>query len=249
MPKENYLVIIGDIIKSREITNRKTFQEHFESQFKHKEIFKKNDIVSPFTVTIGDEFQGILGGAGYLFQIINKFEYGLNFVLTDNQSIENMELTRQSYNLRYGFGIGEITTKINKEAAIGMDGPAFYNARESLEKAKKENFKYCFKSSPQKDEVVNNMLQWLGYETRKWSYQKFQIIKLHKDGWTQKQIAESLRISQPAVSKALKAAPVRLTTQTENIIEQQINSIMIKDQMTTYSMVAEPSSKYNSKPR
>ncbi len=196
--------------------------------------FNKN-IVFSFTVTIVYEFQGVIKSADHLFKFLLDFEYSLKYEIKEN------------INFRYGIGIGKITTKINEDAAIGMDGPAFYFARESLERAKKENLKYCFKSSFPNDEAINIMLHWLGYENRRWNLRKFQIVKLLKDRWTQKQISESLRISQPAVSKISKNAPVQLTTQTEKIIEQLINSILNEEQRTTYSMVAEPVYKYNSK--
>lgn len=247
MKNKKYLVIIGDIIKSRELKNRKKFQAVFHEYLNANKIDTNltlsemmvfnNNIISRFTVTIGDEFQGVIKSADHLFKFILDFEYSLK-----NEMKENI-------NFRYGMGIGKITTKINEDAAIGMDGPAFYHARESLEKAKREKLKYCLKSSMPKDEVINTMLQWLGHENRRWGFQKFQIINLKKNGWTQKQIAENLSVSQPAVSKALKTAPVQLTIQTEKIIEKHINSILNEEQETTYSMVAEPSNKYNSKSR
>lgn len=35
--------------------------------------------------------------------------------------------------LRFGIGIGEITTEINTEMALGADGPGYYKAREAIE--------------------------------------------------------------------------------------------------------------------
>ena len=40
--------------------------------------------------------------------------------------------------LRFGIGIGEISTEINQKAAIGADGPAFYAAREIINFLKNE---------------------------------------------------------------------------------------------------------------
>ena len=133
----------------------------------------------------------------------------------------------------------KITTNINKDAAIGMDGPAFYNARKGIETAKKNDIKYCFESGSENDATINIMLRWLNAEIKKWNFRKSQIVKLFKDSWTQKQISESLGISQPAVSKILKNAPVELAIQTEQIIEKEINKILNFLNSTTYSMVAE----------
>lgn len=243
MKEQKYLVIIGDIVKSRNIKDREKFQENFqkiiEKEFKIIEVFETNAIISSFTVTIGDEFQGVLRNASHLFKFTDDLEYGLNSTLANENTNRNLE-AKQSYALRYGIGIGDITTKINKTAAIGMDGPAFYNARKSIDKAKKNNLRYCFESASENDETINALLKWLSSEKQKWNFRKFQIIKLFKDSRTQKQIAESLRISQPAVSKILKNAPVDLTIKTEQIIEKEINKILKNNNHITYSMVAEP---------
>ena len=235
MKHQKYLVIIGDVVKSREIKNREKFQENFhnviEKELKRVRVFETNNIVSSFTITIGDEFQGVLKNASHLFKFIDDLEYGLNSILAFEQT--------ERYALRYGIGVGLITTQINKKAAIGMDGPAFYNARKAIENAKKFNLKYCFEGSLEKDDALNILLQWLNQENKKWNFRKFQIVKLYKDAWTQKQIAESLEISQPAVSKILKNTPVTLAMKSEQLIEYEINKIIDKEATFQYSMVAE----------
>jgi len=239
MKQRKYLVLIGDIVKSRQIKDRAHFQEIFKSQFKHIEVFEKHNITSSFTVTIGDEFQGVLNKASNLFKFFDDLEYDLNLVLSKEHTANELEKTKQLYNIRYGIGVGIITTKINKDIALGMDGPAFYNARESIENARKNNQKFCFVSGSEKDASINVLMQWLNIENKKWNFRKFQIVKLYKDAWTQKQIAESLGISQPAVSKILKNAPVELTIRTEKLIENEINKVLDKAKSFQYSMVAE----------
>lgn len=43
--------------------------------------------------------------------------------------------------LRFGIGFGEISTNIFCEAAIGTDGPAYYEARKMIEKLHKQEKK------------------------------------------------------------------------------------------------------------
>jgi len=150
----------------------------------------------------------------------------LNHSIAYETTLERLEKAKKLFSLRYGIGLGTITTKINKEAAIGMDGPAFYNARKSIETAKSNNLKFYFTGGYENDKTINTLMHWLGLENKKWNFRKFQIIKLVKDGWTQKQISESLKISQPAVSKILKNIPVGLITDTEQIVENEINKIL-----------------------
>ncbi|MCB0284469.1 MAG: hypothetical protein KDF60_17930 [Calditrichaeota bacterium] len=210
MAKQKYLVIIGDIVKSREIQDRQKFQQRFKDALKDTSaIFDSQAIVSQFVVTIGDEFQGILKQADKIFHFINALEDRLS-----------------PLNFRYGLGMGTISTTINKEAAIGMDGPAFYNARTSLETAKKDNLFYCFKSGSDKDDTLNMLLSWLSREKEKWPLKKRKIIGLADAGKTQKQIAADLNITQPAVSKTLNMPAVSLASETEKMIENEINKIL-----------------------
>ena len=74
MSKQKYLVIIGDIVKSREIQDRQKFQQRFKDALKDTStIFDSQAIVSQFVVTIGDEFQGILKQADKIFHFIRYF--------------------------------------------------------------------------------------------------------------------------------------------------------------------------------
>ena len=59
-------------------------------------------------ITLGDEFQGLLEITVSILEIIKYIQ-------------------REIYpiKLRFGVGIGNVSTLINHEAAIGADGPAF----------------------------------------------------------------------------------------------------------------------------
>lgn len=75
-----------------------------------------NDISAKFLITLGDEFQGLLEITAPILEMIKYIQ-------------------REIYpiKLRFGVGIGNVSTLINHEAAIGADGPAFYAAREMIE--------------------------------------------------------------------------------------------------------------------
>lgn len=209
MKAKNYLVIIGDIVKSRELKNRGKFQNRFAKALRDIRVFGEQNVVSDFVVTIGDEFQGVLDNANKLFSFFDTLEYVL-----DNSKF------------RYGIGVGRISTKINPDAAIGMDGPAFYNARASLEKTKKQNLRYYLTSDTKKDTLINTLMEWLGREKEKWTKQRKEIIKRAYEGQTQTQIAKGLNISQPAISKTLKIPAAHLSFQTEQLVEEEINKIL-----------------------
>ena len=111
----SHIVLIGDIIASKEITDRLNFQKKFTEVLVKPNKAYYNSMISPLTLTIGDEFQTVLWEATNLFNIINLIERDIPEI-----------------SLRYGIGLGKIDTEINSQSAIGMDGPAFHFARTAV---------------------------------------------------------------------------------------------------------------------
>lgn len=114
-----YIAIIGDIKKSRCIEERRDFQKKLNNILNEINEIYSDSISSNFTITLGDEFQGLLHSGGHVMDIIQYIK-------------------KESYpiKIRFGIGIGTITTDINSMISIGADGPGYYKARESIEQLK-----------------------------------------------------------------------------------------------------------------
>jgi len=115
MVNEFYIAIIADVVKSKEIKERMSFQAKLNNALFEINSTYKEEIASDFTITLGDEFQGVLKSAKVLLDIIYKIESHIYPV-----------------KLKVGVGIGEITTLIDRTASIGSDGPAYWSARDAL---------------------------------------------------------------------------------------------------------------------
>ncbi len=115
-------------------------------------------------------------------------------------------------------------TLINPEMALGADGPAFYNARDGVEKLKLSEKK---KTQPQRDcfvvmdvgeevqpacnqmSLVNATLSTLYYIESGWSDKQREIIKrlsFDKDDNSQNEIGKELGITQSSVQRRLQAS-------------------------------------------
>lgn len=118
----SYLVIIGDLIGSRGLSERARFQETFAAVLAGRTAAAvPGTLVSPYTLTLGDEFQAVLAGARGVFG-------ALLAIARDLRPAE----------LRLALALGEITTAIDHERAIGMDGSAFHRARDGIERLKRD---------------------------------------------------------------------------------------------------------------
>ena len=110
-----YIALIGDIIESKKIQDRAQVQQQLLRLMKELNWQYQDYLISPFTVTTGDEFQALFSPNSYMFQIIDQLSVAFS-----------------PYEIRFGIGVGEMVTEINKEQSIGSDGPAYWLAREAI---------------------------------------------------------------------------------------------------------------------
>lgn len=205
-----YLVLIGDIVESKKIQQRQKFQNEFQKIISELNKEYKDQIVSPLTITLGDEFQGLLKNAANLFLIIHQIQSSFNDII-----------------FRYALSVGDISTKINHESAIGMDGAGFHFARDAMEKNKIEKRNFSYDGIQPEAIIIDNMLKWIDQTTTKWKKEKWRTLLLKQQGKSQKEIEQQINISQSAISQNLKNPNTILVLETEELIEQYL-SILLK---------------------
>lgn len=110
-----YLGIIGDLIGSRELTPRDKAQQALQAALEQANRKHQASLASRFTVTLGDEFQGLLKAGAPVFQILDEIEAAL-----------------APYPCRFGIGLGSMATPINPKLSIGADGEAYWHARDAI---------------------------------------------------------------------------------------------------------------------
>ncbi len=207
---QQYFVIIGDMVQSREIRERQKVQEAFQRALAQVQQEYKQGIVSPLTLTIGDEFQTVLDQSDRFFAMIHCLEEYLPDI-----------------RFRYGLGVGEISTALNRKAAIGMDGPAFHFARQALEQARQMKRRFVFVcASPKIQARIDLFFNWIDTITAGWSKEKLQILHLSQLRLKQKEVAAKIGISQPAVSQHMRQPVFRLVLQTQQVVLDEIDDLL-----------------------
>ena len=111
-----YTAIIGDIKGSKKLNNRKEVQRKLSKILGEINSKYESDIASTFSITLGDEFQGLLRSPRYTLEIVKYIQTKMYPVI-----------------FRIGIGLGDISTDINPGSALGADGPAYYAAREMVD--------------------------------------------------------------------------------------------------------------------
>ncbi|HKL79507.1 MAG TPA: SatD family protein [Mobilitalea sp.] len=217
-----YYAMIGDIIHSKEINHklRNDVQNNLKLILEGINQRYSEDIAAKFIITIGDEFQGLLHRPFNLLKIIDEIQFKMYPV-----------------RMRFGVGFGEIDTEINKEMALGADGPAYHYARDIIEQIKVSekgkqsgNANILFKSGREEHhmllELMNSGLQLCSFIEGKWTdKQRILIDKMKYLGMNQTEAAKELCIAQSSVQRRLKSAGYYDYYSARELISQILNKL------------------------
>lgn len=203
------IALIADIVNSRKIEDRDKFQQKLEDQL--RALNKRNaNLLSPYTLTLGDEFQAVYSKADNLFNDVWEIMSGL-----------------YPHKARFALGVGTLTTPVNPKRAIGMDGPAFHFARSGISELKETSYlmKIAGEEIPHLS-LLNNCLYLVSQSAANWSANRFQVLTGLLKGWSRKKIAGQLGISTVAVYKNINKGSldvlINLNKETGKILNEAL---------------------------
>lgn len=192
MFKEKW-VLIADIVDSKKIDNRAFVQAKLEKVLEEINDKYVNDIICPFHITLGDEFVGVLKTAKKLLSII----------LYINKTMDEIKF-------RYGIGFGDII--YDKKVLSG--GSGYEQSINAIKEAKENNFpvviKYMEGINKKNLKAQESLLHLYLLLLENLSPRQKEILYYLVKDKKQKFIAEELKISQSAVSQAVKNVNWRL---------------------------------------
>jgi hypothetical protein len=183
-----FIVVIGDIVASRALAQRAVFQRRFSKALDER-TREARHLASPFTITLGDEFQAVYRKADLLLADAFTIMAEIHPVRT-----------------RLAYGVGELSTRINPAQALGMDGPAFHDARAALTLLKESGRLLRVAGQPENWALINHVLSLLSHQVETWSRNRLLIMAGLLRGRAVKEIEEGLKISRVAVYKNIRAA-------------------------------------------
>ena len=154
---------MGDIVSSRK-HNAKELKQDFTDLVSNCNAELSSGILSPYTITLGDEFQGIAKSMRSAIESIFYFE-------------EARLKKSLNFKLRLVLLYGGIDTPINKKIAHGMMGPGLSKAREMLTDKKRGNPRFRFALPDEKIALqLNRIFSVLESLTAEWHKKDFPLI-------------------------------------------------------------------------
>jgi len=201
-----YIAIIGDVIRSREIRDRITFDEHLLTTM--DSLNKTNPhILSPYTL-IGDEIQVVFNNANRLF--LDLF---------------TILLAIHPEQMRFSIGIGSLVKPINPQLAIEMDGPAFHYARDGIDNLKHSGYLFDFTDKEIKQTpLVKYSLYLISHNMASWNKSRLHTFTKLINGCSIKEIARELNLSDKAIYQTIKVGGLRLIINMLDEIQEILTS-------------------------
>ena len=203
-------VVIGDIKGSKGLPNWQNIIAHLTEIFARINTQFSDVIVVDFTLTVGDEFQGVSVSPEKAFEI-------LNFIRSKLQ--EKLGLS-----IYCGVGVGDIERPLGREIGM-MRGSAFYRARDALESCKRKKRSILVKSSDvpnQADLIINSCLRLVEAIESSLTIRQRGIVsyyRTHRD-YTYEQLGRHFGFSKQAASQSLKAAKWEVIAEGDDLIKK-----------------------------
>ncbi len=216
-----YIAVIGDIVGSKNMAERRTIQDKLTNVLDYINKTYSSDIASKFMITLGDEFQGLLHCGSNVLEILETIDRDMHPV-----------------KMRFGIGVGGITTDINPEVPLGADGPAYHYARrmiqdlKSSEKKKMEsklNMKIEIEAYPEIADLINTIFSLNTVLKEQWTNRQREIIGEYlKCGGTQSEVARRIGIHQSNVQKALAGSEFYAYQRAVGTVSKILSGIGVK---------------------
>jgi len=184
------ICVIGDLVNSRNILDRQGLQKKLDQALASINRTSRGHLISPCTITLGDEYQAVYQDADTLFRDF--------WTVLERLSPER---------IRFSVGLGSLTTAVNSEQAIGMDGPAFHVAREAMQSTFKRSGE-LFRISQAEGTVapwIEPALALLSHETLQWRPNRLLVFQRLLSGLDPKAIAQEAGITPTAVYKNIQS--------------------------------------------
>lgn len=186
-----YAVLMGDLVDSEGHADPGQLHIAFNAAIERQNARLVDNVMSPLTITLGDEFQGLLTSLVAAAQAAQDVRF---------------DLMRQDIDCRFVVGVVDLKTPINSQRAWNMMGPGFAAARERLGE-KRSPSRYRF-SIPQ-DALLETLLEAIGASLsaieRGWSAAQRDVVIALSDGASVADVAQARDVGIPNVYKVRSA--------------------------------------------
>lgn len=189
-----HFILMGDIIGSANYSYNDLKKLKTSIDIVNKEF----EFISPLTITLGDEFQGV----------VHTLQQGIRAIF----KIEELLIKEEyPFELRYSLGFGEIISPLNSDIAHGMYGYGLTKTRSILEESKKDKRKRFDIWLPNEkfNEILSDSLFVYQSFLDNWNKKDFQVVSKFYESKDYKEVARLLNKRSDQIWKREKNLRIR----------------------------------------
>ena len=161
--RKKYYIMMGDVIGSSDYQPEKLGKSLKELVQSANEDLREKTL-SPYTVTLGDEFQGVTKSLNSGIETLFYFE-------------EERLAKKLEFQLHYVLHFGKIETEINQEISYGMLGEGLTEAREKLTAKKRDRKRFNISLDDKElSQQLNRLFEVFDSITQRWKKEDFSLI-------------------------------------------------------------------------
>ena len=204
---KTFTVLVGDLVRSRRIANRQEVAKLIHNSLKNINRDFNKEFFAPLIFTRGiDELSGVLKSPHVSYEVCRQL----------NDRIA-------PHTFRFAIVTGPLDIAMGSKDAQKMDGPAFHQATDLIQQAKRDDRPYCFSigtPNMEIDQSLNEMTNLIHILRYGWSDHQRAVVHLYEKWARQEVVADKLGITQQAVSDALQKAHYKAIKRAEILIDQ-----------------------------
>ncbi|MGH6952113.1 MAG: SatD family protein [Vitreimonas sp.] len=191
-PNKPRAVLMGDLVGSEKAASAKAVHRVFNRAIARANKRHAAQILSPLTITLGDEFQGLISSFVGAWTLAAELRLGL---------------LHEGVSCRFVVGAATIETPLNRARAWNMMGPGLADARAKLnDKGLANAYRFSFPSDPVIAELMEAVGASLTHVEQGWTDTQLRYFWRRAEGRAIARIAKDLGVSQRGVYKVLRAA-------------------------------------------
>jgi hypothetical protein len=200
-----HFVLMADIKDSRLNKSRLLLKNFKELTLRLNQENRKN-LLSPLTITLGDEFQGIVNSLYNCIQIMMMSE---ELILKE----------KYKFKLRYVINYGNIDTRVNKAIAYGMLGSGLTEAREKLNMVKKSESRFLIEMhNDSQNKLFNDMFFIYQSLVDDWKVKDLEIINAFIEQKDYKKVSEIVNLDPSSAWRRERSLRIKEYFAIKNVI-------------------------------
>jgi len=186
---ERALVVLGDVVGSREVADREALQRDLQGSMQAVNQRHEDDVLASFSLLKGvDEFGGVLTGISALYDIVKTI-----YRSTSPTAV------------RFAGAYGRVDVGSERREVAEMNGPAFHRADGLLSDIDVDGRLFAlYTGDDLLDIFIGNYVNLCLMQMSEWTPRETEIVDAYERMGTQSVAAEELDVSQQRVSNVIR---------------------------------------------